>query len=178
MKKLIAALALLVAIAIPAGVADAGKGKNKSLTHKGKVGISPQQPGESFVPSSGGSEIKLKFKRQGKGKGKRLTKLKFVDFEDVYYICEGGPDVISQGVRIGGAKVKKAGKNQPPGFRYFEKGDGFLTTGIFDAEKFKFDFRGEILDGTKRATGTLRSEFSSRTYGECSTGSQVWRSES
>lgn len=174
MRKLITAVALLAAVAIPVGTADAGKGKNKSLIHKGKVGTSPQEPGESFVPGTGGSEIKLKFKK----KGKRLTKLKLVDFEEVYYICEGGPDVISQGVRIGGAKVNKAGKNKPPRFRYFEKGDGFATTGVFDAEKFTFEFKGEIIDGTKRATGTLKSKFSSRQYGECSTGSQLWRSES
>ena len=168
------ALALLAIVAIPAAIAIAGK--SKSVTHKGKVGISSKiEPGESFVPASGGAPIKLKFEQ----KGKRLKTLKLVDFDEIYYICKKGSDVIAKDVRIGGAKISKAKKNKPPSFRYREQGAdaAFGAIGLPQATSFSLEFTGTILDGGKRATGKLRSDFNDRNYGTCSTGSQVWRSE-
>ena len=178
-KALSTAIALLAILAVPTAIATAGKGgKKQTVTQKGKVGISAKvEPGESFVPKSGGAPIKLKFER----KGKRLTKLKAVDFEEITFLCKGGPGIIAQGVRVGGAKVSKAKKNHPPAFRFFEKGgsqEAFLTLGASGARSYKFSFDGKILDGTKRATGKLKVEFVDREQGACTTGTQVYRSES
>lgn len=175
-KTSITLIALLAIALIPAAFAVAGKGKSSTLKQKGKVGISSDvEPGDSFVPKSGGSPIKLKFQQ----KGKRLTKVKTVDFDEIYYLCDDGPDVIAKDVRIVDEKVTKAKKNKPASFRFFGQGAdlAFGTVGLGSAKSFKFEFSGEILDGNKRATGRLRSDFDDREYGKCSTGTQVWRSE-